>query len=41
MQIDKYKEKYMITPCIPIIIIKFFLLLFFIVYKNEWKEHKF
>ena len=40
-QIDKHKAKYIITVCIPIIILKNFLLFFFIVYKNELKEHKF
>ena len=41
IQIDKHKAKYIITACIPIIIIKKFLLFFFTVYKNERKEHKF
>ena len=41
MQIDKHKVKYIITACIPIIVITKFLLFFFTVYKNEWKEHKF
>ena len=41
IQIDKHKVKYIITACIPIIIIKKFLLFFFTVYKNERKEHKF
>ena len=37
----KHKGKYIITACVPIFIIKKFLLFFFIVYRNEWKEHKF
>ena len=41
IQIDKHKAKYIITACIPIVIIKKFLLFFFTVYKNEQKEHKF
>ena len=41
IQIDKHKAKYIITACIPIIIIKKFLLFFFTVYKNERKKHKF
>ena len=41
IQIDKHKVKYIITACIPIVIIKNFLLFFFIIYKNERKEHKF
>ena len=41
IQIDKHKVKYIITACIPIIITKIFLLFFFIIYKNERKEHKF
>ena len=41
IQIGKHKAKYIITACIPIIIIKNFLLFFFIIYKNERKEHKF
>ena len=40
-QIDKHKAKYIITVCIPIIIIKKSLLFFSIVYKNERKENKF
>ena len=39
--IDKHKVKYIITACVPIFIIKVFLLFFFIVYKNEGKEYKF
>ena len=38
---NKHKVKYIITACIPIVIIKKFLLYFFTVYKNERKEHKF
>ena len=41
IQIDKHKAKYIITTCIPIIIIKKILLFFFTIYKNERKEHKF
>ena len=41
IQIDKHKVKYIITVCIPIIIIKNFLLFFFTVYENGRKEHKF
>ena len=37
----KHKAKYIITACIPVIIIKMFLLFFFHAYKNERKEHKF
>ena len=37
----KHKAKYIITACIPVIIIKIFLLFFFHAYKNEWKKHKF
>ena len=39
--INKHKAKYTITACIPKIIINFFKLFFFIVYKNERKEYKF
>ena len=39
MQIDKHKVKYIITACIPIIIIK--RLFFTTIYKNEQKERKF
>ena len=42
IQIYKHKVKYIITACIPIIIIKkiyFFSLL--CIRMNEWKEHKF
>ena len=41
IQIDKHKVKYITNACTPIIIIKKFLLFFFTVYKNEWKENKF
>ena len=41
IKIDKHKVKYITNACIPIIIIKNFLLFFFTVYKNERKEHKF
>ena len=37
IQIDKHKAKYIITVCIPKIVIKNFLLFFFTVYKNERK----
>ena len=37
----KHKAKYIITACIPVIIIKIFLHFFFHAYKNEQKEHKF
>ena len=37
----KHKAKYIITACIPVIIIKMLLLFFFHAYKNERKEHKF
>ena len=40
-QIDKAQSKIYNHCSLPIIIIKFFLLFLFIVYKNEWKEHKF
>ena len=39
--INKHKVKHIITAYVPIFIIKVFLLFFFTVYKNEWKEHKF
>ena len=35
IQSDKYKAKYIITACIPIIIIQNFLLFFFTVHKNQ------
>ena len=41
IEIDKHKTKYIITACIPVIIIKNVLLFFFTIYKNERKEHKF
>ena len=37
----KHKAKYIITACIPKVIIKNFLLFCFTVYRNERKEHKF
>ena len=36
----KHKRKYIITACIPKLLLKK-LLFFFTVYENEWKEHKF
>ena len=41
IQIDKHKAKYIITASVPIIIIKKCLLFFFVVCRNERKEHKF
>ena len=39
--IHKHTAKYIITLSTPKIIIKKILLLFFTVFKNKWKEHKF
>ena len=40
-EINKHKVKYTTNACIPIIIIKTFLLFFVTVCKNEQKEHRF
>ena len=36
-----YKVKYITNACIPKLLFKNFLLFFFTVCKNAWKEHKF
>ena len=36
-----HTAKYMITLHIPKLLLKSFLLFFFTIYKNEWKERKF
>ena len=41
IQIGKHKAKYIITACIPIIIIKKILLFFFTIYKNERRRINF